>query len=53
MGLLNIQVAQQSLTDFMAMIVMNLVTPKVGAKHEFLFSKLASGCWVPGIGGAM
>jgi hypothetical protein len=31
-------------TVFLAMIVMNLVTPKVGAKHELLFTKPASDC---------
>jgi hypothetical protein len=34
--------AQQSVTKFIAMIVINLVTPKAGAKHELLFNKLAS-----------
>ncbi len=36
-------IAQQSETKFMSMIIMNLVTPKVVAKHELLFNKLASG----------
>jgi hypothetical protein len=31
------------LTHFTAIIVANLVTPKVGAKRDLLFSKLASG----------
>ncbi len=31
------------MTKFMSMIVMNLVTPKVGAKNELLIDKLASG----------
>jgi hypothetical protein len=38
------QVAQQNETKFMAIIVMNLVTPKVGAQHELLFNKPASVC---------
>jgi hypothetical protein len=33
----------KSVTEFMAMIVMNLVTLKVGAKHALLFNKPASG----------
>ncbi len=36
------QVAQQSATEFMAMIVTNLITPKVGAKQELLINKPAS-----------
>jgi hypothetical protein len=35
-------VAQQSVTESMAMTFMNLVTLKVRAKHELLFNKLAS-----------
>ncbi len=30
------------MTELMEMIVMNLVTPKVGALHELWFNKLAS-----------
>ncbi len=30
------------MTKSIAMIVMTLVAPKVGAKHELLFNKLAS-----------
>ncbi len=46
-GLLNIQVglkvAQQSVTQNVAIIVINLVTPKARAKHEHLFNEPASG----------
>jgi hypothetical protein len=35
-------VAQQSVTEYIAMIVVNLVTPKAGAKLELSFNKLAS-----------
>jgi hypothetical protein len=31
--------SQQSVTKFMATFIMNLVTPKFGAKHEFLLNK--------------
>jgi hypothetical protein len=45
-GLLNIQVglkvAQQSVTQNVAIIVINLVTPKARAKHEHLFNEPAS-----------
>jgi hypothetical protein len=30
-------------TEIISLIIMNLVTPKVGAKHELLFNKPASG----------
>ncbi len=33
---------KQSVTESMAMTIMNLVTPKVRAKYELLFNKLAS-----------
>ncbi len=36
-------VAQQSGTRFVAMTVMNLVTPEAIAKHELLFNKPSSG----------
>jgi hypothetical protein len=36
------QVAQQSVTKIMSLTIMNLVTPKAGAKHELLFNKPAS-----------
>jgi hypothetical protein len=36
-------VALQSVNHFMAIIV-TLVTPKAGAKHELLFSKLRQVC---------
>jgi hypothetical protein len=35
-------VAQQSVTKIISLTKMNLVTPKVGAKHEVLFNKPAS-----------
>jgi hypothetical protein len=35
-------IAQQSETKFVAMFVINLVTPKVAAKHKLLFNKLGS-----------
>jgi hypothetical protein len=35
-------VAQQSVTQILTVTIMNLATPKVGAKHELLFNKLAS-----------
>jgi hypothetical protein len=34
--------AQQSVTKSIAMIVLNLVTPEVVAKHDLLFNKLPS-----------
>jgi hypothetical protein len=36
------KVAQQSVTRFIGMNLMNFVTPKVGAEHELLFNKPAS-----------
>ncbi len=42
MGLLNIQVAQQSVTKIITSPFVNLVTPKTGAKHEILLNKPAS-----------
>jgi len=42
MGLLNIQVAQQSVTKIIASPFINLTIPKTGAKHEILFNKPAS-----------
>jgi hypothetical protein len=33
------EVAQQSVTKIIHMTIMNLVTPKAGAKHELLFNK--------------
>ncbi len=36
------QVAQQSVTQIISVTIVNLVTPKVWAKHELLFNKLAS-----------
>jgi hypothetical protein len=41
-GLLNVRATQQSVTDFLPMIVMNLATLKVTAKHELLFNKHTS-----------
>jgi hypothetical protein len=40
------EVAQQCVAQIIAIMVINLVTPKAGAKHELLFNKLASevGC---------
>jgi hypothetical protein len=35
-------VAQQSVTKIMPVTIMNLVTPKDGAKHELLFNKPVS-----------
>ncbi len=35
--------AQQSVTKITFVTIMNLVTPKAGAKHELLFNKPASG----------
>ncbi len=35
-------VAQQSETKIIYVTIMNLVTPKVGAKHEVLFNELAT-----------
>ncbi len=35
--------AEQSVTKIISASIMNLVTPKAGAKHELLFNKLASG----------
>jgi hypothetical protein len=35
------QVAQQSVTKTISVTIMNLVTPKAGAKHELLFNKPA------------
>jgi hypothetical protein len=35
--------AQQSVTKFIAMIFMNVVTPKAAAKNQLLFNKLAPG----------
>ena len=50
MGLLNIQAGlkehEKLVWNNIAMIVMNLVTPKAGAKHERLFNKPASVCWI-------
>jgi hypothetical protein len=36
------QVAQQSVTELVAMIATSLVTPKAGAKHELLFNESAT-----------
>ncbi len=36
-------VAQQSVTKMISISIMNLVTPKAGAKHELLFNKLTLG----------
>jgi hypothetical protein len=36
------QVAQQSVTKIISPTIMNLITPKVGAKHELLFNEPAS-----------
>ncbi len=36
------QIAQQSVTKIISLEVVNLVTPKPGAKHELLFNKPAS-----------
>jgi len=36
-------VAQQIVTKIIYLIFINLVTPKVGAKHELLFNKQATG----------
>ncbi len=36
-------VAQHSVTKIITLAIVNLVTPKVGAKHELLFNKPASG----------
>ncbi len=44
-GLLNIsptKVVQQSATKIISVTIMNLVTPKAGAKHDLLFNKMAS-----------
>jgi hypothetical protein len=38
------QVAQQSVTKIISPTIMNLVTPKAGAKHELLFNKSALVC---------
>ncbi len=38
--------AQQSVTRHIALTVMNLVTPKVGAKRKLFFNKSASGLTV-------
>ncbi len=38
--------AQHSVTRHIALMVMNLVTPKVGAKSELFFNKPASGLTV-------
>jgi hypothetical protein len=38
-GLLHIWVAQQSVTKMIPMTLVNLVTPKAGARHELLFKK--------------
>jgi hypothetical protein len=35
--------AQQSVTQFIAMFALNLVTPKAAAKQELLFNKPANG----------
>jgi hypothetical protein len=37
---------RQSVTESMAMTIMNLVTPKVRAKHELLFNKPALAVYV-------
>ncbi len=36
------EAAQQSVIQFLAVIVINLVPPKAAAKQELLFNKLAS-----------
>jgi hypothetical protein len=41
-------VAQQSVAEIISLTIMNLVTPKVGAKHELLLNKpaLANRPWL-------
>ena len=40
------EVAQQSVTKIISVTIVNLVTPKAGAKHELLLNEPASGWFV-------
>jgi hypothetical protein len=40
------KVAQQIVTEFVAMIAMSLVAPKAAARHKHFFNKPASGLYI-------
>jgi hypothetical protein len=39
-------VAQESVTQIISLTILNLATPKAGAKHELLYNEPASGAFI-------